>query len=144
MIASWGVRSPDFFGHRDCLPSIFKAINEIRIAIGEKITSADLDIIVFACDRIYNPVKMDDAYSDGTGRQSSHSGKLERAREAIVGNTGIGLGKVIAETEDILQIRILVPAKIVLWSTVNKALGSLPVEKEPVEITNGANQDGHD
>jgi hypothetical protein len=32
-------------------PSIFEAINELRMAISEKFTSADLDIVVFECDR---------------------------------------------------------------------------------------------
>ena len=137
IIASWTPRSPkheESFGSR--LPSIFKAINELRMAIGEKFTSADLDVFVFECDRSYDPAIMDDAYGDG--RQSS--GK--RAPEAIAGTTGIGLGKVIAGTKDVLQIRSLIPVKIVLWSTLNKALG--PRQKKPVENTDGANQDGRD
>jgi len=137
MIASWGVRHPETYGHR--LPSIFIAINELRMAIGEKFTSADLDIVVFECDKIYNPTKMDNVYSGG--RQCS--GKREP--EAIVGTTGIGLGKVIAETADVLQIRSLIAAKIVLWSTLNKALGpTIRLKKKPLEITDGANQDGRD
>ena len=113
MIASWTALSTDHeesYGQR--LPSIFKAINELRMAIGEKFTSADLDISVFECDTTYDPAKMDDAY----GRQSS----AKRAPEAIVGTTGIGLGKVIAErtAKDVLQI--IIPAKIVLWSTLSE------------------------
>ena len=139
MIASWGAPSPESYGHH--LPSIFIAINELRMAIGEKFTSSDLDIIVFECDKIYNPAKMamDDAYSDG----GQSSGKREL--EAIVGTTGIGLGKIIAETKDFLQIRSLIPAKIMLWSTLNKALGPITIQlKKPLEITDGANQDGRD
>jgi hypothetical protein len=60
-IASWGIRSSESFGYR--LPSIFKAIGELRMAIGENFTSADLDVLVFECDRIYDPVKKDGAYT---------------------------------------------------------------------------------
>ena len=140
------VRSPEdekSYGHR--LPSIFKAINELRMAVGEKFTSADLDIFVFECDRIYDPANMDNAYNDG--RQSS--GK--QAPEPIVGTTGIGLGKVIAERsakDDVLQFQTLIPAKIMLTSTLNEALEpkqSIRRKKEkPVENTDGANQDGRD
>jgi len=139
MIASWGIRSPGSYGHR--LPSIFKAISELRVAIGE-FTSAELDIFVFECDRIYNPAHMDDAYSGG--RQSS--GK--RAPEVIVGTTGIGLGKVTSKAardeKDVLYLWSLIPAKVVLWSTLNKALGPTIQLKKPADITDGVSQDGRD
>ena len=127
MIASWTALSPEHeesYGHR--LPSIFKAITELRLAIGEKFTSADLDIFVFECDTVFDPVDMDDAYGDG--RQSS--GK--RAPEAIVGTTGIGLGRVIAErsAKDTLEFQTLIPAKIVLTSTLKEAL-------EPIQPSKG-------
>ena len=118
IVASWGPRAPEneeSYGNR--LPSIFKAINELRIAIGEKFTSADLDIYVFECDMIFDPAIMEDAYGDG--RQSS--GK--RAPEPIVGTTGIGLGKVMSENgHQVQQLQSLIPAKIVLTSTMNEAL----------------------
>ena len=88
------------------------------MAIGEKFTSADLDIYVFECDMIFDPTIMEDAYGDG--RQSS--GK--RAPEPIVGTTGIGLGKIMSEgsEKDTFRILTLIPAKIVLTSTMNEAL----------------------
>ena len=89
------------------------------MAIGEKFTSADLEIYVFECDTIFDPEIMEDAYGDG--RQSS--GK--RAPEPIVGTIGIGLGKVMSEGSDNalrVQLQSLIPAKIVLTSTMNEAL----------------------
>ena len=147
MIASWTSLSSnheDSYGDR--LPSIFKAINELRIAIGENFTSADLEILVFECDMIYDPTVMDDAYSDG--KQSS--GK--QASEAIVGTTGIGLGKVIAERtsakDHVPQFQTIIPAKIVLTSTLNEALEPIrstgmkkKKKKKPVENMDGADQD---
>ena len=139
VIASWAARSAedeDSYGNR--VPSIFKAMTELRTAIGENFTSADLDVFIFECDKIYDPTIMEDAYGDG--RQSS--GK--RAPEAIVGTTGIGLGKVMEErsAEDMIQIHPLIPAKIVLTSTMNEALE--PMTKKPAESTNSANQPGRD
>lgn len=122
-VASWKapVRSPedeDYYGLD--LPSIFKAINELRMAIGENFTSADLDIISFECDKIYDPEIMDNAYSDG--RQS----RGNRAPEDIVGTTGIGLGKVIEERSGKDVFQTIIPAKIVLRSTLNEALEPPP------------------
>ena len=145
IIASWAPRTPDdeeSYGNR--LPSVFKAINELRMAIGENFTSADLDIYVFECDMIFDPTIMEDAYGDG--RQSS--GK--RAPEPIVGTTCIGLGKVREDSENVLHDQILIPAKIVLTSTMNEALEPMQPQrgrkktKKPFETTDGANQDGRD
>jgi len=148
IIASWTTRarSPENEeSYGDHFSSIFEAINELREAIGENFTSADLQIFEFECDIIYDPAVMEDAYSDG--RQSSG----ERAPEAIVGTTGVGLGKVIAErsARDVLHVQFLIPAKIVLTSTMNEALEPIQPnmdrkEKKPVETTDGANQDGRD
>ena len=112
------------------------------MAIGENFTSADLEIFVFECDMIYNPANMENPYCDD--RQSS--GK--RAPEAIVGTIGIGLGKVVG-AKDVLQIQTLIPANIVLVSTLNEALEPLQPtrlkkKKIPVENTDSANQDGRD
>ena len=130
------------------LPSIFKAINELRMAIGEKFTSADLDIFVFECDKIYDPANMDNAFDDG-----KHSSS-KRAPEAILGTTGIGLGKVMvdrgANLNDVLQVRTLIPANIVLASTMNEILEPpgqstrFKKKKKQVEKMDGANQDGRD
>jgi hypothetical protein len=143
-IASWTARSSEnreFYGNR--LPSIFKAITELRMAIGEKFTSSDLDILVFECDRIYDPAIMDDVYGDG--RQPCG----ERTPETIVGTTGIGLGKLTDKRcADALQLQTLIPAKIVLKSTLNEVLEPIQStrfkKKKQVEKTDGANQDGRD
>ena len=145
-IASWGVRSPEneeFYGHR--LPSIINAINELRMIIGKKVIAADLEVFECTYDGIYSRAGMDDAYSDGR----RPSGK--RAPEAIVGTTGIGLGGFTAKLENSAPkyvFNVIIPAKIVLWSTLNKALGPIqsttPKRKKLVENADGANQDGRD
>ena len=118
------------------------------MAIGEKFTSADLDIYVFECDMIFDPTIMEDAYGDG--RQSS--GK--RAPEPIVGTIGIGLGKVMSEGSDNalrVQLQSLIPAKIVLTSTMKEALEPMQPKKErkktskksgQAETKDGADQEG--
>ena len=117
------------------------------MAIGENFTSADLDIYAFGFGKMYDPTIMEDAYDDG--RRSSD----KRAPEPIVGTTGIGLGKIMAEsyTEEVLHVQNLIPAKIVLTSTMNEALEPIQPKRErkkisrkPVETTDGANQDGRD
>jgi hypothetical protein len=143
-IASWAPRSTE--NKKSRLPSIFKTVNQLRLAIGEKFTSGDLHIFVFKCDQIYDPAIMEDAYGDD--RQPS--GK--RAPEAIVGTTGIGLAKVVeaerTSVKDDPLSQILIPAKIVLRSTLNLDEALEPIQSttlkknKPVEIMDGANEDG--
>ena len=139
--AAWTAGSPEnreSFLHR--LPPIFKAVNELRIAIGEKFTSADLDVSVFDCDVSYEPAYMEDAFADA--RQPT-SGK--RAPEVIVGTTGIGLKKLLP---DGLRHNVI-SAKIVLESTLKEALepvqssGRLRKKKKVVEsAADGVDQEG--
>jgi hypothetical protein len=143
VVASWTARSSEneeSYGNR--LPFIFRAINELRTAIGENFTSADLEIFVFECDMVYDPENMEDAY--GHGRQS----KGKQAHETIVGTTGIGLGKFTGErnTKGALQFLTLISAKIVLTSTLDETLELIQRKrrlgrtlKKPVETTDGAN-----
>ena len=120
-VAAWTAFTEDQgrFLHR--LPSIFKAVNELRIAIGEKFTSADLHISVFDCGSVYQPSYMDDAYSDG--RQSSD----KRAPKPIIGTTGIGLKRAIIKrnAKDVFLVFLfenVISPKIVLESTLKEAL----------------------
>ena len=143
MVALWKAQSSEHeesYGHR--LPSIFKAVNELRMAIGENFTSADLEIFVFECDKPYEPGFMDDAYGDG--KQPSD----KRAPETIVGTTGVGLGKFTMErsAKDDVQLQTIIPAKIVLRSTLNEALEPIQsttrIKTEPAELMDGADPGG--
>lgn len=152
-IASWtthhGARAPEFKRFYGChLPSIFKAISELRTAIGEKFTSADLDVLVFECDRTYEPSIMVDGNNDG--RRSTNSSR-KRGREAIIGTTGVGLivERNAKNLKDDPQVQFLIPPKIVLQSTLDEALElSILVQstrrsRKKKEV-DGANQDGRD
>ena len=144
--ASWAPRSREIEeSYALNCSSIFKAINELRVAIGEKFTSADLNVFVINCNEPYNPGVMEDAYSDG--RKSSR----KRAPEAIVvGTTGIGLGlgkRTVerGEKDHIVYIEVVNPAKIVLSSTLIEALETIVQpssrqKKIPVEYTDGADR----
>ncbi|KAF8805137.1 hypothetical protein BYT27DRAFT_7192783 [Phlegmacium glaucopus] len=143
-IASWMPGSPDnqeSFRHR--LPPIFKAVNELRMAIGEKFTSADLDVCTHDCGTGYVPSYMEDGYGDSRQQQSND----KRLPEIVAGTTGIGLMKFMVErgANDALRLESVISAKIVLESTLKEALEPaqtsgrrLKKPKKPVENTDGA------
>jgi len=133
-------KNQESFGHR--LPPIFKAVDELRTAIGEKFTSADLEVSVFDCDVAYMPQFMEDAYGDGRQQQPNDKRALP---EAVVGTTGIGLKKVVADRgeNDTPKFQNVISAKIVLESTLKEALEPVPSsgrlrKKKPVENTDGS------
>ena len=108
--------------------------------MGENFTSADLDVSVFGCDTTYEPLYMDNS-AFGDDRQPSD-------KQTIVGTVGIGLRKAIAKhvAENTCQFPNVIPAKIVLESTLNEAVGRYVLSSGTLrkENTNGANQDGRD
>jgi hypothetical protein len=143
-IAALMPRSPahqELFACR--LPLIFKAVKELRTAIGENFTSADLNISVFDCDTKYDPSLMYDAHDDGVQPST-------RALGAIVGTTGIGLKKLIVEcdSDGAPQFQNVISAKVVLRSTLKRALepeqssGRSSRRKKKSDNIHGANQDG--
>ncbi|KAF8801848.1 hypothetical protein BYT27DRAFT_7261625, partial [Phlegmacium glaucopus] len=129
-IASWIPGSPNnqaSFRHR--LPPIFKAVNELRIAIGENFTSADLDVCTHDCGTGYVPSYMEDGYGDSRQQQSND----KRPPEIVAGTTGIGLTKLMAErnANDALQWQSVISAKIVLESTLKEALEPVQTSGKP-------------
>ena len=125
------------------LPPIFKAIIELRIALGEKFTSADLDLSVFDCDTPYDSSAMDDAYGDYRHPSGKH------ALGTVVGTTGIGLKVRIKGVPGApgSHFQNVISAKVVLESTLNETLKSVQPSgkrREKRKYTNGANQDGRD
>ena len=137
-IAAWAPNYPDskaLFIRR--LPPIFKAVSELRIVLGEKFISADLDVPGFDCDTPYDPLVMDDAYGDYRHPND------KQALETVVGTTGIGLK--VRKTKGAPHFENVISAKVVLESTLNETLE--PLQSSGTlrkENTNGANQDGRD
>jgi hypothetical protein len=102
---------------------IFKAVEDLRIALGEKFTSADLEVNVARAKFQFDHHWMEDAYGDG--RQT---GGKRVSKEVVVGTVGIGLKKVMKERgprgEEMFGN--VLPTKVVLESTLREALDPPP------------------
>jgi hypothetical protein len=87
VIAGWSTRQHDQqrqFERR--LPPVFKAVQDLHKALGEDITSIDMEIAIIDPDEAFNPTYMEDGY--GNTRASSGSGK--KTPEKVSGTTGWG------------------------------------------------------
>ncbi|KAF8168570.1 hypothetical protein BJ912DRAFT_827815, partial [Pholiota molesta] len=89
-IAGWELSNPDkgsaFEQQRE---SIFKAILDISIALGEHFTSADIEVYCPAPGAPFDPQCMEDALDDGQRKKDGGGGG--GGGGAILGTAGIGL-----------------------------------------------------
>ena len=128
-IAEWGSPNPkdQEVSFLQKLPPIFKAIQDVRVALGEKFTSADLEVNVVRATAKFESAWMEDAYGDG--RQA---GGKNAKDEMVVGTTGIGLKKIVIDRERGVPAKgqemfeNVVPPKVVLESTLRKSLDPPP------------------
>ncbi|KAF8901863.1 hypothetical protein CPB84DRAFT_1746871 [Gymnopilus junonius] len=129
VIAEWGSPSPkdQEVSFLQKLPPIFKAIEDVRIALGEKFTSADLEVNVVRTTAKFDGKWMEDAYGDGR-----EAGGKKAKEEMVVGTTGIGLKKVVIDRERGFPLKgqemfeNVVSPKVVLESTLRESLDPPP------------------
>ncbi|KAF9047639.1 hypothetical protein BJ165DRAFT_1115077 [Panaeolus papilionaceus] len=105
------------------LVSIFKAVEDLRIAIGEKITSADIRVSLVPPQSLFEASWMDDELTDARAKVSS-----TEPIQCVVGTTRFGLKKLIngrwGLSGEPLYESILSP-KVALESTLKEALQSV-------------------
>ncbi|EDR07710.1 uncharacterized protein LACBIDRAFT_294481 [Laccaria bicolor S238N-H82] len=126
VIAGWSTRELDQqhqFERR--LPPIFKAVQDLRKALGEDVTSMDMEVAVIDAGDPFNPTYMEDGYGDA--RASSGSGK--KAPEKVSGTTGLGLHKIsMRQTSKgpVAHSEMVLFPKVVLEGTVKEAMDPAP------------------
>ena len=148
--ASWSTRESDQhhqFERR--LPPIFKAVQDLRKALGEDVTSMDMEVAIIDPGDAFDPTYMEDGYGDA--RASSGSGK--KTPEKVSGTTGLGLQKISMKRTSkgpVPHSEMVLFPKVVLEGTVKEAMdpASPPVSrlrKNPKsDGQRGASGDGRD
>jgi hypothetical protein len=90
-VACWDTPSPSHFdAFRNRLGTIFKAVQQLRQAIGQDITSEDYKLYIVPPDRPFRTIGMEEAYGD-SGKRSTGS----REPGIVLGTTALGLMKII-------------------------------------------------
>src|SRR5258708_1880289 len=88
-IAEWGVGGQEnLIPFEQKLPAIFKAIEDLRAALGE-VTSIGLEVNVARPSAAFDDRWMEDGYGE------SRQGNTKKSSEFIAGTTGIGLKKAL-------------------------------------------------
>jgi len=117
MAASWEVTSEDNARSFEAnFEPIFRAVLDVRTAIGEKVTSADIEVNVVRPGSPFIKAMMEDWYP---------SNKPEVRSESVTATIGIGLWKVATSNGPSVYTVVLSP-KIVLDSTLKSLLDPPP------------------
>ena len=93
------------------------------MALGEKVTSIDLEVNVVSPGVLFEHRWMEDAYGD------ARQGNMKKSAEVVVGTTGIGLKKVVHSSSGDVRFENVLAPKVVLVSTLNEALAPPPTTR---------------
>jgi hypothetical protein len=120
-IAEWELSSPDKGStFEQQLKPIFKAILDIRIALGEHFTSADIEVYCPAPGAPFDPQCMEDALDDGQRKKDGGGGG--GGGGAILGTAGIGLRDMSSRGAHSGAAHIVLLSKVILQSTLQELL----------------------
>jgi len=123
-IAEWNIGSQENLkAFEQKLPAIFKAVEDLRLALGEKVTSIDLEVNVVSPGGIFDHRWMVDGYGD------ARQGNMKKSAEVVAGTTGIGLKKFVQSPSGDLRFDDVLAPKVVLVSTLQEALAPLPTTR---------------
>ncbi|TFK22626.1 hypothetical protein FA15DRAFT_671321 [Coprinopsis marcescibilis] len=133
-VAGW--TCADLFQFEKRLPSIFKALQDIRKATGEDVTSTDLEVITVVDGKGFDPNFMEDAYGDGRGDSSALKavGKSgdgdDPPAHLVVASVGLGLRQVILKRHSngavSKRATWIASPKVVLEKTIKEAIEPPP------------------
>ena len=114
--ASWGFLSPEAQRTvENQLSPIFKGILEVRMALGEKFTSADIEVTSIEFGQKFNRAYMEDAFGDDP------RGGANTEPDTVFATAGMALRKNMPLSSQFRYEKVL-PAKVVLESSLKAAL----------------------
>ena len=116
-IAEWNIGTQEnLIAFEQKLLAIFKAVEDLRPSLGEKVTSIDLEVSVVGPRFRFDHRWMEDGYGD------AQQENMEKSAEIVVGTTGIGLKKVVPSSSGDIRFNNVLSPKVVLVSTLRRAL----------------------
>lgn len=116
-LASWEISAPEAKNTlENRLRTVFKVVLDVREAIGEKFTSAHVEVDCIEPNSLFNDTYMDEAYeADSKGP--------EKGPEIVIATVGIGLRKIVPHNA---SYEYGLAPKVVLESSLKAALEPPP------------------
>ena len=126
VIAGWSTREPGQqhqFERR--LPPVFKVVQDLRKALGEDVTSMDMEVAIIDPGEAFDPTYMEDGYGDAR----ASSGSRKKDPQKVSGTTGLGLRRTSMKRMSkgrVLHSEMVLLPKVVLEGTVKEAMNPAP------------------
>ena len=142
VIAGWSTREPVHqhqFERR--LPPIFKGVQDLRKALGEDVTSMDMEVALIDPGEAFNPAYMEDAWY-----WDARAGSGKKTPKKVSGTTGLGLHKISMKHTSkglVPHSEMVLFPKVVLEGTVKEAMDPPRLRKNQ-DGQRGASGDGRD
>jgi hypothetical protein len=141
-IAEWKIGSQeDLIAFERKLLPIFKGVEDLRLALGEKVTSIDIEVNVVQPGVPFDHRCMQDGYGDLRRRN------MKTSDEVVAGTTGIGLKKVLPSPSGEERFDSILSPKVALISTLEDVLPPSPLPPLPPRSHRGQSdviQDGRE
>ena len=146
VIAGWSTREPEHqhqFERR--LPPIFEAIQDLRKALGEDVTSMDMKVVIIDPGEAFQPTYMEDAWY-----WDARAGSGKKTPEKVSGTTGLGLHKISMKHMSkgpVPYSELVLFPKVALEGMVKEAMDPAPPpasRKKKRDGQRGASGDGRD
>jgi len=142
IIAGWSTREPDQQHQFERpLPLIFEAVQDLRKALGEFVTSMDMVVVIIEPGEVFNPTYMEDGYEDSR----ASSGSAKKNPKKVSGTTGLGLQKISMKRTSkgpVSQLEMVLFPKVVLEGTVKEAMDpGPPPEPRKRRVVSGDGRD---
>ncbi len=118
-MASWEIVSAEDKRTLEArLPAIFKVVLDVREAIGEKFTSADIEVSHVESHTPFNDIYMEETYAaDSEGHN--------KEPQVVIATVGMGVRKVVSQPDGHRYEYVLSP-KVVLESSLKAVLEPPP------------------
>ncbi|KAF9523711.1 hypothetical protein CPB83DRAFT_862335 [Crepidotus variabilis] len=127
-VASWNAPTEQQGSFTSKLPAIIRAVEDVKVSLSEKFTSADIEITSIHPKTAFIKAIMEESYGEDAGS----------GNDVVIATTGLGLAKVVQSNQgsDIHYENLLLP-KVVLESSLKAALEPPPPRKRIRKITKG-------
>jgi hypothetical protein len=115
-LANWQIHSPTNLPSIESeLSTLFEAVQDLRVVLGEKITSVDLELNVVPEGAGFDPRWMVDGHSINS---EANQNSPQRAKEIVAGTTGLGVKTAVSSLGEKKRFKNLLPPKVVLKSSL--------------------------
>lgn len=130
-VAGWSIQEEGQEVFERLLSPLSKAVQSLRKALGEDVTSMDMEVTTIDAGQIFDAEHMEDGFRGGKSSSPSRF-KIASAPENVVGTTGLGLRTKKGQTDEYESI--LLP-QVALEGVLKEAMKPVSLKLQKMTVT---------